>query len=79
MRKTKQPSWNETSINEAISAHKTNKMGLKKAATTFDVQKESFRRRLQKLEKNNTGDNTDIIHNYSVDLQMCCLKVNKKS
>ena len=37
-------------------------MGLRKAARTFDVAKDSFRRRLQKLEKSNTGDNTDIIH-----------------
>ena len=26
------------------------------------MPKDSFRRRLQKLEKSNTGDNTDIIH-----------------
>ena len=61
-RKTKQASWNETSIKEAIFALKTNKMGIKKAARRFDVAKDSFRRRLQKLEKNNTGDKTDIIH-----------------
>ena len=62
VRKTKQASWNETSIKEAILALKTNKMGFRKAARTFDVAKDSFRRRLQKLEKSNTGDNTDIIH-----------------
>ena len=62
VRKTKQASWNETSMKEAILALKTNKMGLRKAARTFDVAKDSFRRRLQKLEKSNTGDNTDIIH-----------------
>ena len=61
VRKTKQASWNETSMKEAILALKTNKMGLRKAARTFDVPKDSFRRRLQKLEKSNTGDNTDII------------------
>ena len=37
-------------------------MGLRKAARTFDVLKDSFRRRLHKLEKSNTGDNTDITH-----------------
>ena len=37
-------------------------MGLRKAARTFDVPKDSLRHRLQKLEKSNTGDNTDIIH-----------------
>ena len=62
MRKTKQASWNETSMKEAILPLKTNKMDLRKAARTFDVPKDSFRRRLQKLEKSNTGDNTDIIH-----------------
>ena len=62
VRKTKQASWNETSMKEAILALKTNKMGLRKAARTFDVPKDSFRRRLQKLEKSNTGDNTDITH-----------------
>ena len=48
-------------MKEAILALKTNKMGLRKAARTFDVPKDSLRRRLQKLEKSNTGDNTDII------------------
>ena len=62
VRKTKQASWNESSMKEAILALKTNKMGLKKGARTFDVPKDSLRRRLQKLEKSNTGDNTDIIH-----------------
>ena len=37
-------------------------MGLRKAARTFDVPKDFFRRRLQKPEKSNTGDNTDIIN-----------------
>ena len=60
--KTKQASWNETSIKEAIFALKTNKMGLGKAARTFDVTKDSFRRRLKKLEKSNTGDISDIIN-----------------
>ena len=62
VRKTKQASCNETSMKEAILAVKTKKMGLRKAARTFDVPKESLRRRLQKLEKSNTGNNTDIIH-----------------
>ena len=62
VRKTKQASWNETSMKEAILALKTNKIGLRKAARTFDVPKDSFRRRLQKLEKSNTCHNTDIIH-----------------
>ena len=31
-RKTKQASWNETRVKEAIFALKTNKMGLRKAA-----------------------------------------------
>ena len=53
LRKTKQVSWNETSMKEAILALKTNKMGLRKAARTFDVAKDSFRPRLQKLEKSN--------------------------
>ena len=48
-------------MKEAILALKTNKMGLRKTARTFDVPKDSLRRRLQKLEKSNTGDNTDII------------------
>ena len=61
MRKTKQASWNETSMKEAILALKTNKIALKKTAKTFNVSKDSLRRRLQKLEKSNTGDNTDII------------------
>ena len=29
---------------------------------TFDVPKDSLRRRLQRLEKSNTGDNTGILH-----------------
>ena len=62
MLKTKQASSNETSIKEAILALKTNKMSLRKAARTFYVPKDSFRRRLQKLEKSNTGDNYYIIH-----------------
>ena len=37
-------------------------MGLRKASRTFDVPKDSLRRRLQKLEKSNTGDNNDIVH-----------------
>ena len=37
-------------------------MGLKKAARTFDVPRDSFRGRLQKLEKSNTRVNADIIH-----------------
>ena len=50
-------------INKAtILALKTNKMGLKKASGTFDMPKDSLRRRLQKLEISNSGDNTDIIH-----------------
>ena len=61
MRKTKQALWNETSMKDAILALKTNKMGLRKAARTFDVTKDSLRRRLQKLEKSNTGGNTNII------------------
>ena len=78
--KTKQASWNETSIKEAIFVLKTNKMGLGKVARTFDMTKDSFRRRLQKLEKV-----TQVIililsiNNYLVDLEMCCLKVKKKS
>ena len=60
--KTKRALWNENSMKEAILALKTNKMGLRKAARTFDFANDSFRRRLQKLEKSNTGDNTDIIH-----------------
>ena len=58
VRKTKQASWNETSMKEAILALKTNKMGLRKAARTCS----SFRCILQKLEKSKAGDNTDIIH-----------------
>ena len=61
MRKTKQALWNETSMKDAILALKTNKMGLRKAARTFDVAKDSLRRKLQKLEKSNTGGNTNII------------------
>ena len=60
--KTKQASWNKTSMKEATLTVKTNKMGLRKAARTFDVSKNSLRRRLQKLEKSNIGDNTYIIH-----------------
>ena len=38
-------------------------MGLRKAARTFDIPKDSLRRRLQNLEKSwYTGDNADIIH-----------------
>ena len=62
MRKAKQTSWNETSMKEVILAVKTKKMGLRKASRTFDVPKDSLRCRLQKLEKSNTDDNTDIIH-----------------
>ena len=62
VRKTKQVSWNETSVNEAILAVKTNKISLMKAARTFDVPKDSLRHRVQKLEKINTGNNTDSIH-----------------
>ena len=51
---------NDTSMKEAVLAVKTNKMGVRKAPRTFDVPKDSLRRRLQKLEKSNTGDNTDI-------------------
>ena len=58
VRKAKQASWNETSMKEV----KTKKMGLRKASRTFDVPKDSLRCRLQKLEKSNTDDNTDIIH-----------------
>ena len=47
-------------MKEAILAVETNKMGVRKAARTFDVPKDSLRRRLQKLEKSNTGDNNDI-------------------
>ena len=43
VRKTKQASWNETSMKEAILAVKTNKMGLGKAAGTFNVPKDSWR------------------------------------
>ena len=57
----KQASWNESSMKEAILAPKTNKMGLRKVFRTFDVPKDSLRRRLQKLEKSNTDDNTDNI------------------
>ena len=53
--------WN-TSMKEMVLAVKTNNMGLRKAVRTFDASKDSLRRRLQKLEKSNTGDNTDIIH-----------------
>ena len=60
--KTKQALWNKPSMKEAVLALKTNKMGLRKAARTFDVPKDSLRHRLQKLEKSNTGDNTGIIH-----------------
>ena len=60
--KTKRALWNENSMKEAILALKTNKMGLRKAARTFDFANDSIRRRLQKLEKSNTGDNTNIIH-----------------
>ena len=49
-------------MKEAILAVKIKNMGLSKAARTFDVSKNSLRRRLQKLEKSNTVDNTDIIH-----------------
>ena len=49
-------------MKEAVLALKTKNMGLRKAAKTFDVPKDFFRRRLQKLEESNTGDNTDIIH-----------------
>ena len=62
VRKMKQASWNETIMKEAILTVKTNKMSLRKAARTFNVPKDSLRPRLQKLEKSNTGDNTDIIH-----------------
>ena len=62
--KMKQASWNEISMTEAILALKINKLGLRKAAGIFDVPKDSFRGRLQKLEKSNTGDNTDIIHTW---------------
>ena len=51
VRKTKQASWNETSMKETNLALRTNKMGLRKAARTFDVAKDSFRRRLQKQKK----------------------------
>ena len=37
-------------------------MGPRKAARTFDVANDSFRRRLQNLEKSSAGDNTDLIH-----------------
>ena len=47
-------------MKEAVLAVKTNKMGVRKAPRTFDVPKDSLRRRIQKLEKSNTGDNTDI-------------------
>ena len=53
--------WN-TSMKEVVLAVKTNNMGLRKAVRTFDTLKDSLSRRLQKLEKSNTGDNTDIIH-----------------
>ena len=33
--------WNETSMKEAILALKTKKMGLRKAARSFDVPKDS--------------------------------------
>ena len=49
-------------MKEAVLALKTKNMGLRKAARTFDVPKDFFRRRLQKPEKSNTGDNTDIIN-----------------
>ena len=62
VRKTKQDSWNETIMKEAILALKTKKMGLRKAVRTFDVPKDSFRRKLQELEKSKRDDNTDIIH-----------------
>ena len=39
VRKMKQASWNETSMTEAILALKINKMGLRKAARIYDVQK----------------------------------------
>ena len=65
VRKTKQASWNETGMKEAILAVKTSTMGLRKAARTFDLPKDSLRHRLQKL--------------YLVDLEICCLKAKKKS
>ena len=54
-------------MKEAILTLKTNLMGLRKLVTTFDVAKDSFRRTLRKLEKCNTGGNTDIIHKQSLD------------
>ena len=48
-------------MNEVILALKTNKMGLRKAARTLDVLKDSLRLKLQKLEKSKAGNNTDII------------------
>ena len=75
VRKTKQASWNETRMKETILALET--LG---AARTFNVAKDSFRRRLQKLEKSNTDDNTDITYKQLlVDLEMCCLKAKRKS
>ena len=65
-------------MKEAILALKTNKMGLRKAARTFDVSKDSFRRRLQSQKKL-----TQVIililstNSYLVDLEMCCLKAKK--
>ena len=47
LHKMKQAAWNETSMKEAILALKTNKMRLRKAARTFDVLKDSLRRRLR--------------------------------
>ena len=75
VRKTKQASWNETRMKAAILALET-----LEAARTFNVAKDSFRRRLQKLEKSNTDDNTDITYKQLlVDLEMCCLKAKRKS
>ena len=42
MRKTKQVLWNETGMKEVILAIKINKMGLRKVARTFDVEKDSL-------------------------------------
>ena len=76
VRKMKQASWNETSMKEVILAVKTKKMGLSKASRTFDVPKDSLRRRLQKLEKSNT---ILFTRKCLVSFEMCCLKAKKRS
>ena len=62
VRKTTQASWSEASMKEAIRVVKNKEMGLRKAARTYDVPKDSLTRRVNKLKHVGPNDAVLDIH-----------------